>query len=182
MITQGALMNTGQICMSTERVIVQRSVAEALSKAVKQQFAELKAGGEGSPLGPLFTELSAERVIGLIREAQAAGAEVLVGDVKREGNIVHPHMVSKVTQDMRLWREETFGPGEHNVHIDYGCCTHRDIVIVFVEVDSIDEAVEKANDTEYTLAASLWTQSVHNAFQVAPRIRAGQWIDRFLLL
>lgn len=166
-------MNTGQICMSTERVIVQRSVAGALSKAIRQQFVALKAGGKGSPLGPIFTEASADRVVGLIREAQAAGAEVLVGDVKREGNVVQPHMVGKVTQDMRLWREETFGPGEHSIHVDYERCTHRNIVIVFVEVDSIDEAVEKANDTEYTLAASLWTQSVHNAFQVAPRIRAG---------
>ncbi|KAH9934270.1 aldehyde dehydrogenase domain-containing protein [Fomitopsis serialis] len=155
-IVFGALLNSGQICISTERVIVQRSVAAQLLTAVKKQFSELRAGGPGCSLGPLFSEASAEHVVGLIRDAQNAGAEVLLGDGKRDGAVVQPHIVAKVTQDMKLWHNETFGP-----------------VVVFVEVDSVDEAVEKANDTEYTLMAALWTENVHTAFNVASRIRAG---------
>ncbi|KZT69478.1 aldehyde dehydrogenase [Daedalea quercina L-15889] len=155
-ITIGTLLNSGQICMSTERVIVQRSVAAQLSAAIQQQFSGLKAGGPGHPLGPLFSEASAERIVGLIRDAKAAGAEILLGDATREGAVVQPHIITKVTRDMQLWHDETFGP-----------------VVILVEVDNVEEAIEKANDSGYSLMASLWTENVHTAFEVAPRIRSG---------
>ncbi|KZT66782.1 ALDH-like protein [Daedalea quercina L-15889] len=146
----------GQICMSTERVIVLRSVAEQLSAAIQHQFSELKAGGPGHPLGPLFSQMSPECVIGLVRDAKAAGAEILLGDGTREESIVQPHIITKVTRDMQLWHHEMFGP-----------------VVVLVEVDSIEEAIERANDSGYTLMASLWTENIHTAFEVAPHIRSG---------
>ncbi|KAI0927689.1 hypothetical protein AcV5_008162 [Taiwanofungus camphoratus] len=156
-ITSSALVHSGQICMSTERVIVQRSVAPALTSALTALFNKLKAGGPGEALSALFTEASAENVLEMIREVRDAGAKVLSGDLKREGSVVQPHLVADVKPGMRLWDRESFGP-----------------VTALMEVDTVDEAVAMANASEYSLVAGLWTQNVNTALDVAARIRSGQ--------
>ncbi|KAJ7150967.1 Aldehyde/histidinol dehydrogenase [Mycena crocata] len=160
-IVFGAMLHSGQICMSTERVIVQRGAAEDLIAQVKTLSASLTAGdlkrdSNAAKLGPLFTEDSAENVITLLTEAQAAGAEILLGDLQREGAVVQPHLVTGVKPGMRLWERETFGP-----------------VIAFAVVDTPEEAVELANATDYSLSAALWTCDMYLAQRIAPLIRAG---------
>ncbi|KZT66063.1 ALDH-like protein [Daedalea quercina L-15889] len=155
-ITSSAVMNSGQICMSTERVIVMRKVAPALTDALKRHFSSLKAGGPGQPLSALFTEASAQRFMGLLDDALKKGAKLLVGDREARGGVVQPHIVTDVTADMRIWNEESFAPN----------------IIIHV-VDTIDEAVEYANKSDYSLMAAVWTKDVYAAYETAARIHSG---------
>ena len=101
--------------MSTERVIVQRGISEKLIAAVKALCQDLKSGDVSNDssvrLGALFAESSAEGVLKMIQEAQADGAEVVLGNLKREGAVLQPHLVKGVRPGMRLWARESFGPG-----------------------------------------------------------------------
>lgn len=106
-----------QICMSTERVIAQRGIADQLMAKVKELSEGLKAGDHvnnpsSAHIGPVFTESSAANIIEMIKEAKAEGAEVVLGDVTHKRTIVQPHILSNVKPNMRVWRRETFGPGE----------------------------------------------------------------------
>ncbi|EPS95747.1 hypothetical protein FOMPIDRAFT_1131822 [Fomitopsis schrenkii] len=155
-ITSSALVNSGQICMSTERVIVMRKVAPALLAALKTHFSKLKAGGPGLPLSALFTEASAQRFVGLLDEALSKGAKLVVGDRQAKGGVVQPHIVTDVTADMRIWNEESFAPN-----------------IILHQVDTVDEAIEYANKSDYSLMAAVWTKDVYNAYETAARIHSG---------
>lgn len=111
-IVQAGFLHTGQICMSTERVIIQRGVFEELRDKICKLAGTLKVGnGHDTQLGPLFAESSAESVISMIKEAKEAGASVLLGDVSRDGVLVQPHVLTDVKPGMRLWDRESFGPG-----------------------------------------------------------------------
>ncbi|CCM00836.1 uncharacterized protein FIBRA_02878 [Fibroporia radiculosa] len=155
-ITSSALLHSGQICMSTERVIVQRKVAASLTKALVEEFSKLKAGGPEEPLPAQFTEGCADNIVSMLRDARDNGAKFLLGDGTRKAAVVQPHIVTDVKPGTRLWERESFGP-----------------VTIITEVDTVDEAVEMANASEYTLVASLWTKDVHKAMDVGMRIRAG---------
>ncbi|KAH9944794.1 Aldehyde/histidinol dehydrogenase [Amylocystis lapponica] len=155
-IAHAVLMHSGQICMSTERVLVQRGAAPALAAALEAALGAARAGGPGAALSALVTPAAAANVAAMVAEARAAGARVVLGDGKADSAVVQPHLVAGVVPGMRMWERESFGP-----------------VVVLVEVASVDEAVELANATEYSLAAALWTQNVHTALDVAARIRAG---------
>lgn len=114
-IVHAAFLHSGQICMSTERVIIQRGVFDNLRDQICKLARSLKAGNpETEPsvkLGCLFSESSAENVISIIQEAKEAGASVLVGDIARDGAVVQPHVVTDVKPGMKLWDRESFGPG-----------------------------------------------------------------------
>ena len=99
--------------MSTERVIVQRGVSEALISELTALTKKLKAGPNGSDanISGVFSEASAERIVRLVRDAQSAGAKVLVGDLDRKGTYVQPHIVLGYKPGMSIWEQETFGPG-----------------------------------------------------------------------
>ncbi|KAI5118594.1 hypothetical protein M0805_004169 [Coniferiporia weirii] len=159
-IAHGALLHSGQICMSTERVIVQRKAAETLVPKLQEHFASLKAGDPSADpafkLSALFSEGSAENVMNMLKEARDAGAKLLVGDLNRDGALIQPHLIQDVKPGMRAWDRESFGP-----------------VVGIAVVDTIDEAVEMANATDYTLTASVWTKDVNQALDVASRIRSG---------
>ncbi|KAI0358014.1 aldehyde dehydrogenase [Trametes cingulata] len=159
-ITSSAVLHCGQICMSTERVIIQKGVADALISELKSLFKQVRAGDPLSDpsvsMGALFTESSAENVISMIKEAVESGAKVLLGDLTRQGAILQPHIVADVRPGMRLWERESFGP-----------------VVALTVVDTIDDAVNAANASDYSLVAGVWTENVHTAFDVASRIRAG---------
>ena len=104
-----------KVCMSTERVIVQRGISDKLVSAVKALCQDLKSGDVSNDssvrLGALFAESSAEGVLKMIQEAQGDGAEVVLGDLKREGAVLQPHLVKGLKPGMRLWARESFGPG-----------------------------------------------------------------------
>lgn len=101
--------------MSTERVIVHKDIADSLITAIREMASSIKAGGTpGDPniqIGPLFSEKSAERFINILTEAKAAGAQALLGDLTRDKAVVQPHLFTGVKPGMKLWDEESFGPG-----------------------------------------------------------------------
>ncbi|KAF5356532.1 hypothetical protein D9758_008271 [Tetrapyrgos nigripes] len=163
-IMMGAMLHSGQICMSTERVIVQRKAADTLTEKMCELARSLKAGDTWSKsanantvkLNPLFSEASAENVINVLRDAKEAGAKILVGDLTRNGTVIQPHVVRDVKPGMRLWDRESFGP-----------------VVIIAVVDTVDEAIELANATEYSLTSSLWTSNIYEGQKIASRIFAG---------
>jgi acyl-CoA reductase-like NAD-dependent aldehyde dehydrogenase len=101
--------------MSTERVIVHESVAAELVSSIKEIVAKLKAGDTSldasCQLGPLFTERSAERIIGVLQKSQQEGAQVVLGDLARDRSVIQPHILTGIKPGMSLWDEESFGPG-----------------------------------------------------------------------
>ncbi len=155
----GAFMNQGQICMSTERVIVDESVADDFARASGGQGRD--AGGGRSAQGR--TRRSArsisldaiERVIGLVRDAVAKGARLLTGG-HANGVLMDATVLDHVTPAMRIYNEETFGP-----------------VAAIIRVGNADEAVRVANDTEYGLSAAVFGRDVTRALAVARRIESG---------
>lgn len=156
-IVSGAMLFSGQVCMATERVIVQKEIADAFVSDVCKLCETLKAGDpSSSALGPLFSEDSAENVMNMIQEARKEGAEVVVGDLQRQASLIQPHVLTRVTPEMRLWKDESFGP-----------------VLGIMVVDTIEQAVEMANLTDYSLSSALWTNNVHNARKIAPLLHAG---------
>ncbi len=154
----GAYANAGQICMSTERVIIERGVANAFAAKLAKRVAALPVGnpndGEfviGSVVGPG----TVERVKRLVADAQKHGAKVLVGgDAK--GTIMHGIVIDEVTPAMALFREESFGPQ-----------------VSITRVDSVDEAVRLANETEYGLSAAVFTRDLARGLEIARRLESG---------
>jgi len=154
----GAFMNSGQICMSTERIIAERSVADDLGSRLADRASKLVVGDprdQGTMIGPVVNDASRERVLELIADARAKGAQVLSGG-DADGNLITPTVLAGVTPEMRIYGEESFGP-----------------VVTIVAVDGTDEAVRVANDTEYGLAAAVFGADVDAAMAVARRIESG---------
>src|SRR4051812_28635257 len=154
----GAFMNSGQICMSTERIVADRSVADDLGAKLAERASKLVVGdprNQGTMIGPVVNDASRERVLELIEDARAKGADVLAGG-EADGNLVTPTVLANVTPEMRIYGEESFGP-----------------VVAIVAVDGVDEAVRVANDTEYGLAAAVFGEDVDAALDVARRIESG---------
>lgn len=155
----GAFMNQGQICMSTERIIVDEKVADAFVA----KFAEkAKALPHGNPrehvvLGSVIDRATIDRVDGLIDDALTKGAELVAGSAKNDdGTIMPATIIDKVTPEMKLFREESFGP-----------------VVCVVRARDSEHAVDLANDTEYGLSSSVFGQDTQRAMNVARRIEAG---------
>ncbi|MBO4253326.1 aldehyde dehydrogenase [Streptomyces griseorubiginosus] len=154
----GAFMNQGEICMSTERVIVDRSVAAEFSQALADRAAKLVVGPPDDPssqIGPVVHAQARDHVLALIEDARAHGARVLAGG-DADGLFVQPTVLRGVTAEMRIYSEESFGP-----------------VVSVIESDGIDDAVAKANDTEYGLSAAVFGRDGGVALDVARRIRSG---------
>ncbi len=101
--------------MSTCRVIAQRGIYPALLQRISELTKALKAGNPVTDptvnVSVLFTEESAKNVVAILQEAKDAGAELVVGDLARQGSVVQPHVVTGVKRDMGIWTRETFGPG-----------------------------------------------------------------------
>jgi acyl-CoA reductase-like NAD-dependent aldehyde dehydrogenase len=154
----GAFANQGQICMSTERVIVERSVADAFAAKLAKRVAALPVGNpnEGEyVLGSVVGPATVARVKHLVSEAQAQGAKLLAGG-SANGTIMPGIVLDYVTPSMALFREESFGPQ-----------------VSITRVDSVDEAVRLANDTEYGLSAAVFTRDLARGLELARRIESG---------
>lgn len=156
--TFGAFMNQGEICMSTERVIADRRVGGELAAKLAERAAHVVVGAPDDPssqIGPLVHAGARDHVMALIDDARSLGAEILAGGTA-DGLYVRPTVLRGVTPEMRVYREESFGP-----------------VVSLIEVDGADEAVRVANDTEYGLSAAVFGRDGGAALQVARRIRSG---------
>ena len=154
----GAFFNQGQICMSTERVIVDRRIADAFVDKLAAKAQSLVAGNPleaGSVLGAMIDAGAAVRVAALVADASAKGARLPVG-CSYEGAVMQPVIVDGVTPDMRIYREESFGP-----------------VVTVQRVDNDDEAVQLANDSEYGLASAVFSRDISRALAIAKRIQSG---------
>ena len=154
----GAFMNQGQICMSTERVIVDNKIADSFIDLFARKAASLPAGdprGGNVVLGSLIGLDAAERVEALVQDAVAHGAVVRAGG-RRDGTIMDATILDRVTPDMRIYYEESFGP-----------------VACLLRAADAAEAIRLANDTEYGLAAAVFTRDISRGLSVARRIRSG---------
>jgi acyl-CoA reductase-like NAD-dependent aldehyde dehydrogenase len=153
----GAFANAGQICMSTERLVVDAKVADAFVDKLAKRAAGLPSGDPRGHvvLGSLVNASAAERMDELIADAVGKGAKVVAGG-KRKGAIVEATIVDRVTPQMRIYREESFGP-----------------VKPVVRVEGEEEAIRIANDTEYGLSAAVFSRDIQRALNVAKRIESG---------
>ena len=154
----GAFMNQGQICMSTERLVVDSQVADEFVAMVAAKAATLKAGdpaANDTPLGALFSPEAAAHCRELIDDAVSKGARIACGG-QIDGTIMQPTVIDGVTRQMRLYSEESFGN-----------------LVSVIRVDGEDQAVEVANDTEYGLSAAVFSRDVSRAWRVAARIQSG---------
>jgi len=154
----GAFMNQGQICMSTERIIVVDAVADAFVEKFAAKASSLAVGDprEGkTPLGAVVDLKTVTHVQGLVADAVAAGAVQVSGGPAR-GVLMPATVVDKVTPAMRLFREESFGP-----------------VVGVIRARDEEHAIALANDTEYGLSASVFTRDIARGLKVARRIQSG---------
>lgn len=156
----GNFFNAGQYCGGTERVYVVDSVADDFIGKVVERASELRQGSEGEfDVGAIFWPRQLEIIEEHVEDAIAKGAKVLVGGRRNpnlKGLYFEPTVLTDVTDDMRVVREETFGP-----------------VMSIVRVRDEEEAIRLANDTNYGLTASVWTRDKRKGFEIAKRIDTG---------
>ena len=154
----GAFMNSGQICMSTERIIVVDSVADEFAAKFKAKVESMPVGDprEGkTPLGAVVDRKTVDNVLALIADATAKGAVTLTSG-ETDGVLMPAHLIDKVTPDMNLFRDESFGP-----------------VVGITRARDEAHAIELANDTEYGLSAAVFTRDVARGIRVAKQIQSG---------
>ncbi|WP_349435001.1 aldehyde dehydrogenase [Pararhizobium sp. A13] len=153
----GAFMHQGQICMSTERIIVDEAIADQFVAKLAARASQLPAGDPRGHvvLGSLISLDSAIKMEELIADATAKGAKLVAGG-KRSGTVVEATLLDHVTPDMRVYSEESFGP-----------------VKPIVRVSGEEEAIRVANDTEYGLSSAVFSRDVQRAMAVAARIESG---------
>jgi len=154
----GAFMNQGQICMSTERIIVVEAIADAFIAKFAAKAGAMPAGDprEGTtPLGAVVDQKTVTHVNSLIDDAVAKGAKVVAGG-KGESVLMNATVVAGVEAGMNLYRDESFGP-----------------VVAVIRARDEEHAIELANDTEYGLSAAVFTRDTARGLGVARRIRSG---------
>ena len=154
----GAFMNQGQICMSTERVILDERIADRFVSGLLERARGLIAGdtrNSNFPLGPLISEYSASRLRALIQDAVSKGAVVLCGGEIR-GNFMDATVLDRVTPAMRIYGEESFGP-----------------IVSILRAGSDEEAITIANETEYGLSSAIFTANVTRAMKIARQLESG---------
>ena len=153
----GAFMNQGQICMSTERIIVDEAIADDFVAKLAARAAALPAGDPRGKvvLGSLVTPEAADKMEALLADAKAKGGRVVAGG-GRNGSVVAATLIDGVTNTMRIYSEESFGP-----------------VKSIIRVKGDDEAVRVANDTEYGLSAAVFSRDLQRAMKVANQIDSG---------
>jgi acyl-CoA reductase-like NAD-dependent aldehyde dehydrogenase len=154
----GAFLNQGQICMSTDRIVVLDAVADAFAGKLAARALRLRAGDPrltGWPLGPVASPAVARRLSDLVTEAMAKGGVLLAGG-PASGSFMDATVVDHVVPGMALYAEETFGP-----------------IAAICRASSVDEAVSIANDSAYGLSAAVFSRDVGAALAVARRIESG---------
>lgn len=154
----GAFMNQGQICMSTERIIVVEAVADEFAKRFAAKAASMATGDprEGTtPLGAVVDQKTVTHVNALIADAAAKGASVIAGG-PADSVLMPATVVDGVTADMNLYRDESFGP-----------------VVAMIRARDAAHAVELANDTQYGLSAAVFTRDIAKGLTIAKQIQSG---------
>ena len=172
---QSVFSNSGQVCLGTERVYVQRPVFDEFVARLKAGAEALVLGGPDHPgvgMGPLVSEEHRDKVLSYYRLAAEEGATVVtgggapqLGDARDSGFFVQPTIWTGLPENSRIIREEIFGP----------CCHIRPF-------DTEDEVIALANDSDYGLCSAIWTQDISRAHRVAPKIEVGLvWVNSWFL-
>jgi acyl-CoA reductase-like NAD-dependent aldehyde dehydrogenase len=154
----GAFMNQGQICMSTERLVVDEKIADAFVAKLAAKAAKLPAGDPAKGnvvLGSVVNAQAIKRLAALLQDATGKGAKLAAGG-GMEGTIMQATVLDNVDSSMRIYLEESFGP-----------------VVSVIRVDGDEEAIRVANDTEYGLSAAVFSRDIGRAMGVASRIESG---------
>lgn len=156
--TKGAYLNAGQVCMGVKRIIIDNSIADEFIEKLVKKTKKLKIGNplnEKTDIGPLINENAAIMVEQTVKQAINNGATLLTGG-KRRGTFYEPTVIDNVSPDMDIVVNETFGP-----------------IAPIIRVNSVDEAIKIANNTEYGLQAGVYTENLKNALRCANEIEAG---------
>lgn len=166
----GIAFNTGQCCVSGARLLVERSVADRFAEMVADKLRKVRVGDpldERTQVGAITTDAQNRTILSYIAKGQEEGATLLTGGTTPQisgGQYIDPVVFTNVTNDMAIAREEIFGP-----------------VLCVIPFDTIDEAIAIANDTEYGLAASVWSKNIDKALTISRRVQAGRfWVNTTL--
>lgn len=163
----GISFNTGQCCVSSSRLIVERKIAREFEEILAAKMKKIIVGDpldEATQIGAITTAAQNETIMSYIARGKSEGARVVTGgtavDMGR-GSYIAPTLFSGVTPNMAIARDEIFGP-----------------VLSSFEFDTVEEAIHLANDTVYGLAASVWSKNIDMALTVTRRVRAGRfWVN-----
>jgi aminomuconate-semialdehyde/2-hydroxymuconate-6-semialdehyde dehydrogenase len=172
---RSAFANCGQVCLGTERVFVERPIFDEFVSRLKEGAEALKIGvpeDKDTNMGPLVSKGHREKVLSYFAKAVEEGATVVtgggvpdMGEALNGGAWIQPTIWTGLADDAAVIREEIFGP----------CCHIRPF-------DTEEEAIQQANDTEYGLAAAIWTENISRAHRVAAKIDAGiVWVNSWFL-
>ena len=174
-VSDAVFTNTGQVCLCAERVYVERPLFDRFVSALKQKAESLRLGwpdDEATTTGPLISKEHRNKVLSYFQLAREEGATIVTGggvpefgDARDEGFYVEPTIITGLPESARCVKEEIFGPVCH-----------------IAPFDTEEEAITKANDTRYGLAASIWTTNLKCGHRVAQRMKAGiTWVNCWFL-
>ncbi|MEQ5236807.1 aldehyde dehydrogenase family protein [Proteus terrae subsp. cibarius] len=166
------LMNQGQACESGSRLFLHKDIHDEFLKALKTEFESIRVGDPLDPNTQMGTQVSQDQmdtILGYVELAKKEGAAVLTGGERitgegyDDGFFVRPTIIINATNQMRVAREEIFGP-----------------VLCVIPFDNEDEVIEMANDSEYGLGGGVWTQDINRALRVAKAVRTGRmWVNTY---
>ena len=167
-VASGIFFNHGQTCCAGSRLFAHEKVYEKVTEGVAEIAKNIKVGPgmhdkDGSQMGPLVSNEQYEKVVGYMESGKNDGAECLVGgthDNSKGGHFVHPTVFSKTNADMKFVKEEIFGPV---------------LTTQKITDDDLNSIASEANNTEYGLAASVWSKDISTAHKMASKIKAEQY-------
>ncbi|WP_077033633.1 aldehyde dehydrogenase family protein [Pelomonas sp. KK5] len=166
----GMAFNAGQCCVGGSRLLVQRSVADAFTAKLADKMRRIRVGDpleEGTQVGALFDEAHMRKVLGYVDESLGEGARLVCGGKRtasEQGFFVAPTLLANVPAGSRLLRDEIFGP-----------------VLAVIPFDTYEDAIRIANDSEFGLSASIWTQDLTLALRAVREVQAGRvWVNTTL--
>ncbi|MEY4631293.1 MAG: Betaine aldehyde dehydrogenase [Pseudomonadota bacterium] len=168
----GAFANQGEVCSAGSRLLVDRKIHKRFVEAMLNKIPNIKLGhglSEGVKMGPVVSRSHMEKIEGYIASGIAEGANLVCGGKRPaekalvDGNFIEPTIFDDVTPSMKIAREEIFGP-----------------VLAVIPFDTEEEAIQIANDTEYGLAAGVWSRDINRALRVVRELRCGiTWINTY---
>jgi aldehyde dehydrogenase (NAD+) len=165
LVVSGAMKHTGQKCTATSRVIIEASVYKQVKEKILEKVKQIQVGNgldKDTYMGPVVSSKQQKNVLNMIEKGISEGAtllyggKILTGDQFDQGYFIEPTLFEDVTNDMSIAQEEIFGP-----------------VLCLIKVDSLEDAIQVANDSSYGLSASLFTRDLAKTLQFTQQMEAG---------